>query len=243
MKKRVFTLTALIIVLILMISGCKKEDKEEIYSNVETPMDVDYESLQCRQIEEALKEELTATIETNYGDVVITLFPKDAPLMVDNFIKLAEEKYYEEFGLINLTSVSIGVGKIGDPGYTFKTATGKNIPVETSEDIGMIYGSVVAPRRVNLEGEESLNTGSFGIIDKNFLTEEEEKEFMEIEMPEKLENAFKTIGGNIRNYGDITVFGQVIKGMEVIEEIRKLEVGPFNQPNKLIQILSIKISE
>lgn len=240
MRKRTFIL---MVVLVLMICGCKKEDKEEIHSNVETPMVVDYQFLQCRQIEEALKEELTATIETNYGDVVITLFPKDAPLMVDNFIKLAEEKYYEEFGLINATSVSIGVGKIGDPEYRFKTATGKNIPLETSKDIGMIYGSVVAPRRVNLNGEESLNTGNFSIIDKNFLTEEEEKELVEIEMPEELRKAYATIGGNIRNYGNITVFGQVIKGMEVIEEIRKLEVGPLNQPNKLIQILSIKISE
>lgn len=66
---------------------------------------------------------------------------------------------------------------------------------------------------------------------------------MDIEMPNELRKAFETIGGNIRNYGDITVFGQVIKGMEVIEEIRKLEVGPLNQPNKLIQILDIKISE
>lgn len=240
MRKSIFIL---MIGIVLMISGCKKEDKEEIHSNVETPMAVDYKSLQCRQIEEALKEELTATIETNYGDVVITLFPKDAPLMVDNFIKLVEDKYYEEFGLINLGSVSMGLGKAGDPDYEFKTATGKNIPIETSEDIGMIYGSVVAPRRVNLEGEESLNTGNFSIIDKNFLTEEEEKELMEIGMPEELQKAFETIGGNISNYGNITVFGQVIKGMEVIEEIRKLEVGPLNQPNKLVQILSIKISE
>lgn len=241
MRKRIFVLMA---VFLLMIPGCKKESQqEETYDSVVAPVTVDYESLQCRQIEEALKEELTATIETNYGDVVIALFHKDAPLMVDNFIKLAEEKYYEEFGLVNVTSVSIGVGKVGDSDYRFKTATGKNIPIEISEDIGMIYGSVVAPRRVNLEGEESLNTGSFAIIDKNFLTEEEEKEIMDIEMPNELRKAFETIGGNIRNYGDITVFGQVIKGMEVIEEIRKLEVGPLNQPNKLIQILSIKISE
>ncbi|MBU5426074.1 peptidylprolyl isomerase [Tissierella pigra] len=241
MKKSIVILT---VVIALIISGCKNTDnQEETYMDIKEPEVVNYQSIQCRQIEEALKEEITATIETNYGSVVVSLFPKEAPLMVDNFIKLVEEKYYEDFGLVNVTSVSIGVGKIGEPDYTFKTATGENIPVEINEDFGMIYGSLVAPRRINVEGEESLNTGNFAIIDKDFLTDEEEKELIDMEMTQELREAFQTVGGNIRNHKDITVFGQVIKGMEVIEEIRKLEVGPLNQPNKLIQILSIKISE
>ena len=74
----------LIVLIVLIASGCGEKDKQEdTVKAIEASTTVDYKSLKCRQIEDAQKEELTATIETNYGNIVITLFPKDAPLMVD----------------------------------------------------------------------------------------------------------------------------------------------------------------
>ena len=240
MKRSIFIL---LIILILMISACKKEDKyDEGENDLKVPIAVDYQDLKCRQIEEALKEVVTATIDTNYGNIVITLFQEDAPLLVDSFIKLADEKYYEEFGLVNIKEAGIGVGKMGDPDYDFKTGTGKPIPVEIVEDFGMIYGSLVATRRVFAEGERSWNSGSFVIIDKDYITEEEEREIMDMDITGDLKEAFKTIGGNIEFHGELTVFGQVTKGMEVIEEIRNMEIGALKQPIKWIQINNIKIS-
>lgn len=241
MKKSIFIL---LIILILMISACKKEDKyDEGENDLKVPIAVNYQNLKCRQIEEALKEMVTATIDTNYGNIVITLFQEDAPLLVDSFIKLADEKYYEEFGLVNIKEAGIGVGKMGDPDYNLKTGTGKLIPVEIVEDFGMVYGSVVATRRIFVEGEESWNMGNFAIIDKDYITEEEEREIMDMDITEDLREAFKTIGGDIEFHGELTVFGQVIKGMEVIEEIRNMEIGALKQPIKWVQINNIKISK
>ena len=36
-----------------------------------------------------LNKTYTATIQTNYGDIVIQLFPKEAPITVNNFVFLA----------------------------------------------------------------------------------------------------------------------------------------------------------
>lgn len=37
----------------------------------------------------------TATIKTNKGTIVMELFPKETPISVENFIKLANKKYYD----------------------------------------------------------------------------------------------------------------------------------------------------
>lgn len=46
------------------------------------------------QLREPQKGDKVATIITNMGDIKIRLFPKAAPLTVDNFVRLSEEGYY-----------------------------------------------------------------------------------------------------------------------------------------------------
>lgn len=37
-----------------------------------------------------------ALIKTNKGDIEIQLFPKEAPMTVENFVRLAQKGYYED---------------------------------------------------------------------------------------------------------------------------------------------------
>jgi len=82
--------------------------------------------------------ELTATLHTNRGDIVVELFPNHAPKTVDNFVGLAEgtkdytddagrsgEKYYDGLGFHRVIEgfmiqggCPLGTGT-GGPGYTF----------------------------------------------------------------------------------------------------------------------------
>lgn len=39
-------------------------------------------------------KQYTATIKSNYGDIAVQLFPKDAPLAVNNFIFLSRQGFY-----------------------------------------------------------------------------------------------------------------------------------------------------
>ena len=68
----------------------------------------------------------TATIQTNHGDMVIDLFPKDAPITVNNFVFLALEGFYD--GVIFHRIIAdfmiqggdpTGTGS-GGPGYRFQ---------------------------------------------------------------------------------------------------------------------------
>jgi cyclophilin family peptidyl-prolyl cis-trans isomerase len=67
----------------------------------------------------------TATIKTNLGDIVVQLFPKDAPLAVNNFVFLARQGFYDGVvfhrvvkGFVIQGGDPTGTGR-GDPGYKF----------------------------------------------------------------------------------------------------------------------------
>jgi cyclophilin family peptidyl-prolyl cis-trans isomerase len=70
-------------------------------------------------------KQYTATIKTNYGDIQIQLFPKDAPLTVNNFVFLAREGFYNGVkfhrvvkGFVVQSGDPTGSGA-GGPGYKF----------------------------------------------------------------------------------------------------------------------------
>lgn len=68
---------------------------------------------------------ITATIETNKGDLVLELFARDVPNTVDNFVKLAREGFYDGLtfhrvipGFMAQGGCPEGTGR-GGPGYQF----------------------------------------------------------------------------------------------------------------------------
>ena len=70
-------------------------------------------------------KQYTATIKTNYGDIVLQLFPKDAPVTVNNFVFLARQGFYNGVkfhrvvkGFVIQGGDPTGTGT-GGPGYRF----------------------------------------------------------------------------------------------------------------------------
>jgi len=66
-----------------------------------------------------------ATIKTNFGDIVVQLFPKDAPLAVNNFVFLARQGFFDGVkfhrvvkGFVIQSGDPTGTGT-GGPGYKF----------------------------------------------------------------------------------------------------------------------------
>jgi cyclophilin family peptidyl-prolyl cis-trans isomerase len=70
-------------------------------------------------------KQYTATIKTNYGDIEVQLFPKDAPVTVNNFVFLARQGFYNGVkfhrvvkGFVIQGGDPTGTGT-GSPGYRF----------------------------------------------------------------------------------------------------------------------------
>lgn len=69
----------------------------------------------------------TAVLHTNHGDITVELFDEDAPKTVENFTKLAADKFYE--GVIFHRIIKDFMIQGGDP-----TGTGRGGPGYTFED-------------------------------------------------------------------------------------------------------------
>ena len=57
----------------------------------------------------------TATIQTSKGDVVIDLFPEEAPLSVNNFVFLAREGFYNNVKFHRIIKGFMIQGSTGSP--------------------------------------------------------------------------------------------------------------------------------
>ena len=76
----------------------------------------------------------TATFDTSKGQIVVELFPKDAPMTVNNFVFLARDKFYDGLKFHRVIPDFMvqggcpqGTGT-GGPGYKFKDEVGAGKP-------------------------------------------------------------------------------------------------------------------
>jgi cyclophilin family peptidyl-prolyl cis-trans isomerase len=82
----------------------------------------------------------TATIKTNYGDIVVELLPKESPLTVNNFVFLARQGFFDGVkfhrvvkGFVIQTGDPTGTGR-GGPGYKFND----ELPVKREYGPGIV---------------------------------------------------------------------------------------------------------
>lgn len=79
------------------------------------------------------EKEYTATIETEKGDIVIDLFPKEAPLTVNSFVYLAQKGFYD--GVTFHRVQHDFVAQAGDPSGTGISGAGYEFRDEISSDL------------------------------------------------------------------------------------------------------------
>lgn len=200
---------------------------------------------------QAQEVETLVLIDTDMGKIKVKLF-NDTPQHRDNFIKNVKERRYDgllfhrvikqfmvQGGDINSKDAPIEqhLGD-GDPGYT--------IPAE------IVYpkyfhkrGMLCAARTSDDENPERASSGTqFYIVTGKFYTE------MELDKMEKAENrtftpeerqAYMLEGGAPHLDNKYTVFGEVIKGMKVVDKIQFVETNEDDRPLKNIKIKTMKV--
>jgi cyclophilin family peptidyl-prolyl cis-trans isomerase/predicted DsbA family dithiol-disulfide isomerase len=85
----------------------------------------------------------TATLHTTRGDIVLELFPQQAPLAVNSFVYLARQKWYDGVpffrvypGFVAQTGDPSGTGS-GGPGYTFHDEVSSRTRYDAPGLVGM----------------------------------------------------------------------------------------------------------
>lgn len=121
-------------------------------------------------------KQYTATIKTNMGTIVVELFPKDAPIAVNNFVFLARNGFYNGVifhrvvkGFVIQSGDPTGTGA-GEPGYTFADETVTRDYITGTLAMANRYpnvntnGSQFFITLADLSGRLSKNYTIFGIV-------------------------------------------------------------------------------
>lgn len=201
---------------------------------------------QAKEREPGVRVEMRTTM----GDITLLLY-NDTPLHRDNFIKLVNENVYEGLlfhRVIDRFMIQAGDPKSKDakPGTMLGDGTlGYTIPAEFLPNHFHKRGALCAARQgdqVNPRKESSscqfyIAQGQvWGEADLNMMEQRLGKKFT----PEQ-RKAYTTVGGTPHLDGDYTVFGEVLKGMEVVDKIAAAPRDKYDRPLEDIRIISVKI--
>ncbi|MCP4442280.1 MAG: peptidylprolyl isomerase [Aureispira sp.] len=190
-------------------------------------------------------------LETKFGNMEIQLFA-NTPKHRDNFIKLTKEGFYDsllfhrvikDFMIQGGDPDSKGAAAgsmlgMGGPGYT--------VDAEFQDEYVHLKGYLSAARQGDQVNPEKKSSGSqFYIVQGTEVAEsmldliEKRKGFKYTEEQRK---QYQEIGGTPHLDRDYTVFGKVIKGLDVLDKIANEAVDRMNRPNEDI-LMSVKLKK
>lgn len=179
-----------------------------------------------------------AILKTSYGDIEIQLFPEQAPMTVENFVRLAQKGYYDGTTFHRVISDFMIQG--GDPQGDGTGGTSIwNHPFEDefSRELFNLRGALsMANSGPNTNGSQ------FFIVQNKNMSKRYIKQMEPAGYPKEIINAYKQ-GGTPWLDGRHTVFGQVISGMDIVDKIAKAKKNKLDKPLEDIKIDSIKINK
>lgn len=199
----------------------------------------------------AQQPETIVLIETSMGKIKVKLY-NETPQHRDNFIKLINEKQYD--GLLFHRIIKQFMVQGGD-------VTSKDAPLDMplgDGDLGYtIPAEFVYPKYFNKRGalcaartgdednpEKASSCSQFYIVTGKHFTEMEldkkEKELGITFTPEQ-RTAYQIEGGAPHLDGSYTVFGEVLKGIKVVDKIQFLPTDENDRPLKNVFIKTMKI--
>ena len=178
----------------------------------------------------------TAVLKTNQGEIKIQLFPEQAPMTVENFIRLAQKGYYD--GTIFHRVISDFMIQGGDPegnGTGGESIWGHPFEDELSRELFNIRGALsMANSGPNTNGSQ------FFIVQNKNMPKRYIKQMEPAGYSKEIIHAYKQCGTPWLD-GRHTVFGQVITGMDVVDKIAKSKKDKMDKPLEDITIESIQV--
>lgn len=184
----------------------------------------------------------TIEIETEHGTMLAILYSA-TPKHQDNFVKLANEAFFNNLlfhRVINGFMIQGGDPNsrnappnmplgMGGPGY--------QIPAEFVDSLIHTKGALAAARTNNPKKESS---GSQFYIVQGRPIPLEQLEYLEMsknfKYSSEVKKAYQTIGGTPMLDREYTVFGRVIKGLEVIDKIATVPTAAQDRPVKDVKM-------
>lgn len=187
----------------------------------------------------AKQKQITILIQTDYGNMTAVLY-NDTPLHRDNFLKLIKQGWYNGsifHRVINRFMIQGGGQgtQMNDPGYT--------IPAEFVPAHFHKKGALAAARKADQVNPKKASSGSQFYIVQGMVLSDQQLDIYEKQTGKKVSperrKAYSTVGGTPHLDDEYTVFGEVIKGLEVIDKIAAVQTAQGDRP---VQDIKMKIT-
>ena len=154
------------------------------------------------------------TLHTNYGDIVIRMFPEKTPLSYENFTTLAYEGFFndiifhrviENFMIQTGDPTGTGMGGISAWGHAF-----------SSEPSSLTH----------VRGSVSMAHAGVGTYGSQFFIVHRDAHFLDL-------------SNNVNGH---TVFGQVVSGLEVVDMIAQVPTDFMDRPFSNVYIIRASVA-
>jgi cyclophilin family peptidyl-prolyl cis-trans isomerase len=177
-------------------------------------------------------------ISTDLGDCIVMLY-NETPLHSANFLKLTKAHFYD--GTLFHRVIKNFMIQGGDPDSRHPKAgvplgegdVGYTIPAEFRDSLFHKKGALAAARDNN--PEKASSGCQFYIVQGKTFTEEQlamvEEKRLKFKLPDYQREVYKTVGGAPHLDHNYTVFGEVVKGIELVDQIAALLTDPNDRPN------------
>lgn len=180
-----------------------------------------------------------ATIKTNHGEITVRLFEEEAPKTVKNFVELAQKGYYD--GVIFHRVIPDFMIQGGDP-----TGTGRG-----GESIyGRPFADEFSDHLFNFNGALSManagpntNGSQFFIVSNEHVPANMVEQMKAVGYPQAVVDYYEQHGGTPWLDHRHTVFGQVTKGMDVVQAISKVDRDQMDKPKKDVVIEKVVVEK
>lgn len=180
------------------------------------------------------------TISTEYGDVTVLLYDF-TPKHKENFLKLVDEGYYDDLLFHRIISGFMIQG--GDPdskeAQPGQRLGGGGPGYRVDAEIGSPHfrGALAAARDGN---PQKASSGSqFYIVHGSAVTDamlDQIEQRQQIQYSEAQRQLYREVGGTPQLDNLYTVFGEVVSGMEVVDQIAAEQKDQYDRPVKDVKM-------
>lgn len=191
-------------------------------------------STKTKEVEIESPEECLIEMETSMGTMIIRLY-SSTPNHRDNFIKLAEEGFYDDLLFHRVMNGFMIQG--GDPNSRNASANarlggggpGYQILPEFVDSLVHVKGALAAARQPDNVNPQLKSSGSqFYIVHGTSVTPEQLDKYEKrtgVKYTENQRKKYYDLGGTPQLDRNYVVYGQVIDGLEVIDKIAATAVN------------------
>lgn len=201
----------------------------------------------CLSISQSFAKEKSIKIETNYGVIILKLYD-NTPLHTANLVKLCKEHYFDSTLFHRVIPSFVIQG--GDPDSKH---------ADSEKQLGDGDLSYLVPAEINAVNyhkrgalgmardnnpEKKSSACQFYIVVGKVVTEEQlntiSTKTNRVFSAEQ-RKVYTTLGGTPFLDGNYTVFGEVTKGMEVVDTIAQLARNAADRPNVDVRMLKVRV--